>query len=163
MNDLRLDAMMKSIDVLGRLAFGGQCIAAMAIIAGPAIFVTAAVLPFVTWGDNRGEALLLWLGGWLLAVLVPAAGMGLGFVCWRWSGDWITEWYGYAIGFGIAGAANLALTYLLVQAPWPIYLSFLLMMAAAFVLGFLVAGRLGGINVLPEQREQRQRELARRR
>jgi hypothetical protein len=163
MNDLRLDTMMKSIDVLGRLAFGGQCIAAMAMIAGPAIFVTAAVLPFFTWGDNRGEALALWLGGWLVAVLVTAAGMGLGFFCWRWSGDWITEWYGYAIGFGIAGAANLVLAYLLTQSPLPIYLSFLSMMAVAFVLGFLIAGRLGGINVLPEQREQRQRELARRR
>ena len=41
---------MKSIDVYGRLAFGGQCVAAMAIIAGPLLFVTACIVPFYDLG-----------------------------------------------------------------------------------------------------------------
>jgi hypothetical protein len=36
-------------------------------------------------------------------------------------------------------------------------------MAAVFVAGLLVAGHLGGARVLPEQRQERQRALARRR
>jgi hypothetical protein len=82
---------------------------------------------------------------------------------WRWSGDWITEWPDYAVGFGIAGVANAVLAYMLTSTPVPVYASFAAMMAAAFVAGCLVAGHLGGMRVLPEQREQRQRAAARRR
>ncbi len=163
MNELRLDSVMKSIDVYGRLAFGGQCVAAMAMIAGPVLFVTACVLPFALWGDDRSAALFYWLGGWVLAIAVGAAGVALGVFAWRWSGDWITEWPGYAVGFGIAGAANAVLAYMLTSTPVPVYASFAAMMAAAFVAGCLVAGHLGGMRVLPEQREQRQRAAARRR
>ena len=42
-------------------------------------------------------------------------------------------------------------------------LMFAVAMFAAFVAGLLVAGHLGGMRVLPEQREQRERELASRR
>ncbi len=163
MNELRLDTVMKSIDVLGRLAFGGQCIAAMAMIAAPLLLITASIVPFVIWGDDHGRAIAVWLGGWALAVAVGAAGVALGVFCWRWSGDWITEWPGYAVGFGIAGVANAVCGYMLTSTPAPIYVSFLATMAAAFVAGFLVAGHLGGMRVLPEQREERQRALARRR
>jgi hypothetical protein len=162
-NDLRFDAMMKSIDVYGRLAFGGQCVAAMAILAAPLLLITASIVPFVIWGDNRGTALLVWLGGWTLGAAVGAAGVGFGVFCWRWSGDWITEWPGYAVGFGIAGVANGALAYMLTSTPVPVYASFSIAISAAFVAGLLVAGHLGGMRVLPEQREQRQREMARRR
>ena len=158
-SELRLDSLMKSIDVFGRLAFGGQCIAAMALIAAPLIFVTACVVPFVVWHDNHGEALLLWLGGWAVAIAVGAAGVGLGVFCWRWSGDWITEWPGYAVAFAFAGIANAALAYMLVETDVPIYGSFLATMSALFAAGFLVAGHLGGTGVLPQQR----RALARRR
>src|SRR5258708_11106430 len=103
-SDLRLEAVMKSIDVYGRLAFGGQCVAAMAIIAGPMIFAVACIVPFVLWGDdNHAGAIGAWLGGWALAIGTGAAGVGLGVFSWRWSGDWITEWPGYAVAFGIAG------------------------------------------------------------
>lgn len=156
---------MKSIDVLGRLAFGGQVVAAMAMIAAPLLFVTVSILPFVEWGDNHATALLVWLGGWAVAIAVGAAGVGLGVFCWRWSGDWITEWPGYAVGFGFAGVANAALAYMLTTTPVPIYGSLAITMSAAFLAGFLVAGHLGGMRVLPEQREQREREreIARRR
>ncbi len=158
--ELRFDSMMKSIDVLGRLAFGGQCVAAMAIIAAPLIFVTACIVPFYVWGDdNHGWAIALWLGGWGLALAVGAAGLGLGFFCWRWSGDWITEWPGYAVGFGIGAVANAITAYMLVATDVPPYASFLVTTAAAFAAGLLVAGHLGGMGVLPEQR----RALARRR
>ncbi len=162
-NELRIDAMLKSIDVYGRLAFGGQCIAAMAIIAAPLLLITASIVPFSIWGDDHREAILLWLGGWLLALAVGAAGIAFAAFCWRWSGDWITEWPGYAVAFGFAAIADGALAYMLTSTPIPIYGSFAIAMSAAFVAGLLVAGHLGGMRVLPEQREERQRALARRR
>lgn len=162
-SELRIDAVLKSIDVYGRLAFGGQCIAAMAILAAPLLLVTASIVPFTIWGDDRTEAILVWLGGWALALAVGAAGIGFGLFCWRWSGDWITEWPGYAVGFGFAGIANGGLAYMLTSTPVPVYAAFLIAAATAFVAGVLVAGHLGGMRVLPEQREERQRALARRR
>ena len=161
--ELRIDAVLKSIDVYGRVAFGGQCIAAMAIIAAPLLLVTASIVPFAIWGDDHREAILVWLGGWALAVAVGAAGVAFGVFCWRWSGDWITEWPGYAVAFGFAGVANGGLAYMLTTPPIPVYASFAIAISAAFVAGSLVAGHLGGMRVLPEQREQRQREMARRR
>ncbi len=162
-NELRIDAVLKSIDVYGRLAFGGQCVAAMAMIAAPLLLLTASILPFAVWGDNHREAIAVWLGGWVLALAVGAAGVGFGVFCWRWSGDWITEWPGYAVAFGFAGLGNAGLGYMLTSTPIPIYLSFAIAMSAVFVAGLLVAGHLGGMRVLPEQREQRERELASRR
>ena len=162
-SDIRLDSVMKSIDVLGRLAFGGQCVAAMAIIAGPLIFITACIVPFFIWGDNTGKALAVWLGGWAVGIATLAAGVALGVFCWRWSGDWITEWYGYAVGFGIAAVCNAVLAYMLTTTPVPIPASFAVTIGAAFLAGFLVAGHLGGLRVLPDQRAERQRAVARRR
>ncbi len=155
--------MLKSIDVYGRLAFGGQCVAAMAMVAAPLLLITASILPFAIWGDNHREAIAVLLGGWALALGVGAAGVGFGVFCWRWSGDWITEWPGYAVAFSFAAIAIGGLAYMLTSTPIPIYLSFLVAMSAAFVAGLLVAGHLGGMRVLPEQREQRERELASRR
>lgn len=162
-SDLRLDVVMKSIDVYGRLAFGGQCVAAMAILAGPVLFIACSILPFYLWDDNRFEALLYWLGGWLVAVGVTVGGVALGVFCWRWSGDWITEWPGYVVGFTIAGIANAALAYMLTSTPVPVYASFAIAMAAAFAAGVLVAGHLGGMQVLATTKQQRQRVVARRR
>lgn len=162
-NDLRLDEVLRRIDVYGRLAYGGQVIAAMAMLAGPAIFVTASIVPFFLWDDNRDEALLYWLGGWALAIGVTAAGVALAFFCWRWSGDWITEWPGYALGFAIAFIANLALAFMLTSTPIPVPLSFALALGAAFTVAFVIAGNLAGTQVIPMQRAERQRSLARRR
>jgi hypothetical protein len=161
--DIRLDAVMKTIDVYGRLAFGGQCVAAMAIIAGPVLFITCSIIPFYVWDDNRAEALLYWLGGWLVAVGVTVGGVAFGAFCWRWSGDWITEWPGYAVAFGFAAMANGVLAYLLTSTPVPVYLSFAAAMAGAFVAGMLVAGHLGGTQVMATTRQQRQRAVVRRR
>ena len=162
-SDLRLDEVLRRIDVYGRLAFGGQVVAAMAMLAGPAIFVVACILPFVLWNDNRGQALFYWLGGWVLAVATEAAGVAFGLFCWRWSGDWITEWPGYAAGFAIAGVANAALAYMLTTTPIPVPASFAIAMGIAFAIGCVIAGNLAGAHVLSEQREQRQREIASRR
>jgi hypothetical protein len=161
--DLRLDAMMKSIDVYGRLAFGGQCVAAMALLGGPLLFITASILPVVVWDDNRAQALGLWLGGWLLAVGVTAGAAAFAAFCWRWSGDWITEWPGYAVAFGIAGIADAVLAWMLTSTPVPIYLSFLATMGAALIAGIAVAGNLAGMHVLSETRLQRQRSAVKRR
>ena len=158
-NDLRLDEVLRRIDVYGRLAFGGQVVAAMGILAGPALLVVAIVL----WDDNRGEALFYGIGGFAAAVLTETGAIALGVFCWRWSGDWITEWGGYAVGFAIAGVANGALAYLLTSTPIPIPVSFAIALGVAFAVGIVVAGNLAGTHVLSEQREERQRELARRR
>jgi hypothetical protein len=162
-SELRFEAVLKSIDVYGRLAFGGQCVAAMAIVAAPLVFITASILPFTLWDDDPREALMVWLGGWLLAAAVAAAGVAFGLFCWRWSGDWITEWQGYAVAFAFAVLANGALAYMLTSTPVPVPGSFAIAMAAVFIAGCAVAGHLGGMRVLPDQREERQRALARRR
>jgi hypothetical protein len=152
--DISIEEVMRSIDVLGRLAFAGQCVAAMAMIAAPLLFVAAAIVPFFVWGDNRGEALLYWLGGWALAIGLGAAGAGLAFFCWRWSGDWITEWPGYATGIGIAAVADAVLAYMMTSTPVPIMGSIAITAGAAFAAGFLIAGHLAGTQVLAETRLQ---------
>lgn len=153
--DLTVEQMMKVIDVYGRLAFGGQCVAAMGMLAGPALLITASIVPFFVWGDNRGEAIGIAVGGWALGIGVAVASIGFAVFCWRWSGDWITEWPGYATGFGIAGVACAALAYLMTSTPVPIWLSFAATIASAFTAGVLVAGHLAGTQVLAETRHQR--------
>jgi hypothetical protein len=98
-----------------------------------------------------------------VAVGVTVGGIALGVFCWRWSGDWITEWPGYVVGFTFAGIANGALAYMLTSTPVPVYVSFAIAMAAAFAAGALVAGHLGGMQVLATTKQQRQRVAARRR
>jgi hypothetical protein len=162
-SDLHLDEVLRRIDVYGRLAFGGQVVAAMMILAGPTLFVVASIVPFYVWGDNQAQAILYWLGGWALGIATLAAGIALGVFCWRWSGDWITEWPGYAVGLTIAVIANILLALLLTSTPVPIPASFAVSIGLAFAIGCLVAGNLAGTKVLEEQREARQRSLARRR
>jgi len=166
MNELRLDDVMKKIDVYGRVAFGAQCAAAMAMIAGPIVFVAACALPFLLWGDDHGEAIVAWLAGWALGIGSAAGGLGIAVFAWRWSGDWITEWPGYAVGFGIAAVADAVLAYLLFQTDVPALVAVIVTVASSFAVGCLVAGRLGGMRLLPQQREQRlqhRRPAARRR
>jgi hypothetical protein len=156
MNDLRLDDVMKKIDVYSRVAFGAQCAAAMAMIAGPIVFVAAFIVPFVVWQEDVGPAMIWLAAGVAIGVGISAGGMALALLAWRWSGDWITEWPGYAVGFGIAGIADAALAYLLIQTDVPGWGAVLVTAACSFVAGCLVAGHLGGMRVLPDQREQRQ-------
>jgi hypothetical protein len=155
MNELRLDVVMKKVDVYGRLAFGAQCAAAMAMIAGPVVFVAAFIVPFVVWQDDVGAAIIWVVAGVAMGIGVAAGGLGLALFAWRWSGDWITEWPGYAVGFGIAAVADALLVYLYFRTDVPGLLALAITVAAAFGVGCLVAGRLGGMRLLPEQREQR--------
>ena len=160
--DISIEQVMRSIDVLGRLAFAGQCVAAMAMIAGPLLFITCAIVPWFLWGDHRGEAIATWLVGWASAIGIGAGGAALAVFCWRWSGDWITEWPGYATGIGIAVVALLILTYMLTSTPMPIPASVAVTTGAAFGAGFLVAGHLAGTRVLDETRQQGPRVVRRR-
>jgi hypothetical protein len=114
------------------------------------------------WDDSRGGAIAVWLGGWTLAVAIGAGGLGFAVFCWRWSGDWITEWPGYATAIGIALAALGLQTYLMTSTAVPIPASFAISAGAAFAAGFAVAGHLAGTRVLAETRQQR-RVAARRR
>ena len=160
--DISIEQVMRSIDVLGRLAFAGQCVAAMALLAGPLLFIACAIVPWFLWDEHRGEAIATWLGGWALAAGITGGGVALGVFCWRWSGDWITEWPGYATGFGIATVALLILTYMLTSTPVPIPASVAVTTGAAFAAGLLVAGHLAGTRVLDETRQQGPRVLRRR-
>lgn len=162
-SDIRLDEVLRRIDVYGRLAFGAQVVAAMGLIAGPILLVTSIIACIVVWDDNRGEALFFGIAGALSAIGAFVGSIALEVVAWRWSGDWITEWGGYAVGAAIAIVANALLAYLLTSTPIPIPLSFALCIGAAFTVGVVVAGNLAGTHVLSEQREERQRALAKRR
>ena len=153
--DLTVEQMMKVIDVYGRLAFGGQCVAAMGMLAGPALIVTATIVPFFVWDDNRGEAIGIALGGWMLGIALAVGSIAFALFCWRWSGDWITEWPGYATGFAVAAIACGVLAYLMTSSPVPIWLSVMVTAAGAFTTGVLVAGHLAGTQVLAETRHQR--------
>ena len=166
MNELRLDDVMKKIDVYGRVAFGAQCAAAMAMIAGPFIFVAAFIVPFVVWQEDVVPAIIWLVVGVAIGIGTAASGLGIAVFAWRWSGDWITEWPGYAVGFGIAAVADGLLLYLLLRTDVPGLVAVLITVAASFVTGCLVAGHLGGMRLLPEQRERRlqhRRPAARRR
>jgi hypothetical protein len=162
-SELQFRDVMKRIDLYGRLAYGGQIVAAMAMIAGPALFIACTILPFALWDDDRAEALAVWLGGWAIALGVTVAGAAFAVFCWRWSGDWITEWPGYAVGVGAAAVANAVCAWMLMSTPVPVPLSFALAAAGAFAVGFLVAGNLAGTQVLEETRRPGARALARRR
>ena len=152
--ELTLEQVLKRIDVYGRLAYGGQIVAVMAMIAGVALFVTTSIVPFMLWDDNRGEAIFYWLAGWLTAIGLIIGGVLFAVFCWRWSGDWITEWPGYAVCFAIALAANAALAWMLMSTPVPIYVSIAVTAAAAFAVGFAIAGHLAGTQVLEETKQR---------
>jgi hypothetical protein len=160
-SDLTLEQVLKRIDVYGRLAYGGQIIAAMAILAAVALLITCAILPFYLWDDDRSEALTTWLGGWALSIAGVAGGIAFAIFCWRWSGDWITEWPGYAVGIAIAAAANGALAYMLMSTPIPVPISFVIAAGAAFGIGCAVAGHLAGTQVVEETRDRHRAPLRR--
>lgn len=161
--ELRLDAVMKRIDVYSRLAYGGQCVAAMALSAAPALLIAASVAPWLIWDEDHGKALSVCLAGIAAAIVVGVLGGLFGAFCWRWSGDWITEWPGYALAFLFAAIANVVVAYMLTSTALPVPITFAFAMAAVFGAGFLVAGHLGGTRVLPGQREGRPRSRTRRR
>jgi hypothetical protein len=101
------------------------------------------------------------LAGWATAIALTVGGVAFAVFCWRWSGDWITEWPGYAVAVGIAALANGALAYMLMSTPVPIYVSVVVCAGAAFAIGCLIAGHLAGTQVVEETR-LKQRAPARR-
>ena len=145
---------MKSIDVYGRLAFGGQCVAAMAMIAGAAAARHGVHRPVRHLGrqPRRGaRGLARRLG--CSASASRAAGVALGVFCWRWSGDWITEWPGYAVALRHRRRRRRRRSPTCSRRrPSRSTRRSPSRSAAAFVAGLLVAGHLGGMRVLPEQR-----------
>ena len=152
--DLTLEKVLKKIDVYGRLAFGGQIVGVMAMLAGVALFITASIVPFFVWDDNRGEAMFYWLGGWATGIGLVANGLAFVLFCWRWSGDWITEWPGYAVCFAVALVALACVAYMMMSTPIPVYVSIAAGTVAAFLIGFAIAGHLAGTQVVEETRLQ---------
>jgi hypothetical protein len=85
-----------------------------------------------------------------------AGGIALAVFCWRWSGDWITEWPGYATCVAIAVLALGLLSWMITSTGIPIVGSFAIAAGAAFIVGSAVAGHLAGTQVVEETRHHRQ-------
>ena len=92
--------------------------------------------------------------GLILAIGLVVGGVAFALFCWRWSGDWITEWPGYAVCGAVALIANIAIVYMMMSTPIPVYVSIVVCAAGAFLLGFAIAGHLAGTQVVEETRLQ---------
>ena len=140
--------MIGRIDLVGRVAFGGLCIAGMAGVAIPVLVLAGAIGGIMYLADDNGmKALAVWLGAWGAAAFAGGLLAAISYAAWPLAADWITEWQGYAAAFAI-GAAGLGLMALLLFAlTMPLHLAIIVPLAAAFCGGFAVAGLRPGARV----------------
>ena len=140
--------MIFRVDVVGRVAYGGLCIAGMAGVAIPVLVLVGAIGGIMYLVDDDGmKALAVWLGAWGAAALAGGLLAAIIYAAWPLASDWITEWQGYAVAF-LIGAAGLGLLALLLFAiTVPLYLAIIVPLAATFCVGFAVAGLLPGAKV----------------
>lgn len=154
---------MGHIDPIGRAAFGVLCLAAMAVLAMPALVVAGVVGGIVFWSrGDVGKALLVGLGTWGVAAIAGVLFLVIVYTAWPLAADWITEWPGYATGFLIAGASLGLMALLLLAIPTPLYVALIAPPAGSFAVGFGVAGWLGGLRAPGAQPRERARVLRRR-
>lgn len=155
--------MIRSIDPLGRAAYGVLCITGMAGVAVPVLAATGVIAGTVFWLDgDGGKALAVWLLSWAgsaFAVLMFLVGAYIG---WPFASDWITEWHGYAGGFATGGVGLALMAFLVFATPVPLYLAVIVPLAATFVAGFGVAGRLPGARTDAGKRRTRPRLMRQR-
>ena len=136
--------MIERIDLVGRVAYGVLCIAGMAGVALPVLFVAGIAGGFMFDG---GKALAVWLGSWGAAVFAAGLFTGIVYAAWPLAADWIMEWPGYALGFAVGGAGLGLMALLLFAVEAPLYISVPVPLAATFAAGFAVAGWLPGARV----------------
>jgi hypothetical protein len=154
---------IRSIDPLGRAAYGVICITGMAGVAVPVLATAGVVAGITFWLDGEGgRALAVWLLSWAAAAFAALMFLVGAYIGWPFASDWITEWHGYAGGFA-TGGVGLALMALLVFAtPVPLYLAVIVPLAAAFMAGFGVAGWLPGARTEAGKRRARPRLIRQR-
>jgi hypothetical protein len=151
---------VRRADLVARGAFGALCIAGMCLLAIPLLLTigpTGAIINLIE-GD-QWRAFWVWVGSWLAMGVAGILFFVTAYVSWPLASDWITEWQGYAIAFAI-GAAGLGLMILTVFfTTWPLAIELLLPLAATFLLGCLLPGRLLGLgrsSALPLERRRHQ-------
>jgi hypothetical protein len=134
---------IRRIDPMGRAAYGVLCIGGMAALALPVLVVAGAVggIVFVLDGD-AGKALAVWLLSWAAAAFAALLFLAIAYSAWPLASDWITEWPGYATGFAVGGAGLALMALLVFVAPVPLYVAVIAPLAATFVAGFGIPGRL---------------------
>ena len=138
--------MIRRIDPVGRLAYGVLCIDGMAALAFPLLVVIGPIAGVVFAIDGDGsKGLAVWLLSWACALFTAALFFAIFFTMWPLASDWVTEWGGYALGFAIAAVGLAIMAILVFLVPMPLYLAVILPLAATFVAGFAVAGRLAGL------------------
>jgi hypothetical protein len=137
---------IRRIDPVGRIAYGVLCIAAMAALAAPLLVVigTAAGVFFAINGDVS-KGITVGLLSWACAVFAAALLLAIFYTMWPLASDWVTEWGGYALGFAIAGVGLAIMALLVFLVPMALALAVILPLAATFVTGFAVAGKLAGL------------------
>ena len=155
--------MIRRIDPIGRIAYGALCISGMSGLAVPLLLVVGPIAGLVYAIDGDG---LKGLAVALLAVAFAALAVGLFFgiffAAWPLAADWITEWPGYATGFGIGGTGLALMALLVFVGPLPLYVAVIAPLAATFAVGFGIAGRLAGLGAPAAQPRVRARALRRR-
>ena len=155
--------MIRRIDPVGRVAYGVLCIAGMAALALPLLLVVGVVAAIVLALDGEvGKALAVWLLSWAAAAFAALLFLAIFYTAWPLASDWIIEWPGYATGFAIAGAGLALMALLVFVVPMPQYIAVLAPLAATFVAGSGVAGRLAGLGAPSARPRERARALRRR-
>jgi hypothetical protein len=151
------------IDLVGRAAFGLLCIGGMAGVSVPVLAAAGAAggIVFAAQGDGT-KALVVWLAAWAAAAFAVALFVAIAYAAWPLASDWITEWPGYAMGFGVGGAGLALMAALIFLTPVPLYAAVPLPVVATFTVGVVVPGRFLGLR-RPGLRTMERPRLGRRR
>ena len=139
--------LIRSIQPLARAAFGLQALGAMLVFGGVALVVIGAVGGLLTADEGALGALAFWLIAWGIAALSIAGGVAMALFGWRFSGDWITEWPGYAVGLSLGAAGDVLLALLLFATGLHWSVSLVVALGSVFGAGFAVAGQFFWLEV----------------
>jgi len=131
--------------IVARAAFGVLCIAGMAGVAIPVLAVAGVAAGLAIGLDGEGgKGLAVWLVAWGAAVFAAVLFVFIVYTMWPLAEDWITEWPGYATGFGVGGAGLALMAALVFLSPLPTYAAVLIPLGATFTVGAAVARWLPG-------------------
>jgi hypothetical protein len=143
------------LDPLARTAFGGLCLAALALEAVPVLLVVGVLGGVaIALGGNFDRALWVWLGSWAGSVVAGLLFLLFAYVFWPLASDWITEWQGYVAGFVIGGCGLAFMALFVFITDYPLALEVLVPLVVTFLVGFLFPGRLLGLgshSALPQE------------
>lgn len=142
------------LPVVSRAVFGALCIAGMAGVALPVLFVAGIVGVFIHEG---GKAIAVWLLSWAASAFSALLFCVIAYTMWPRASDWVLDWQGYALAIGIGAAGLAAMAVLIFASPLPLYVSVLAPLGGTFLTGFAVPGRLLGLRRPAEARAARRR------